>query len=116
VTPGERRYAREVAQLGQRARPQAPLALVVAAMALTVSGAACGARFGDSRRDVRDRLVEDLTSPGIPPELAACVVDGFIETRSDDQLQDFIDRAELTDEERDELSRLRRACADPGGG
>lgn len=69
---------------------------------------ACSSAPG--RDQARDDLVEQLVDQGLPSAIAACVVDRFFAAHSDDELEEFYDRDELTDDELTEFARLGREC------
>jgi hypothetical protein len=63
------------------------------------------------RDTARDGLVGQLVDEGgLSRAVAECVVDGFFENRSTDELRAFFEREELTDSERAEFARLGQRC------
>jgi len=86
--------------------------VVRALSALALSFALFGCA-SSGRDDARDGLVDQLvTEGGITRSVAECVVDGFFEDRSSDELNEFFDRDELTEDERAEFVRLGQECTD----
>jgi len=82
---------------------------VLSALALSFALVACAS---SGRDDARDGLVDQLVSEGrISRSIAQCVVDGFFEDRSTDDLREFFERDELTDAEQAEFARLGEQCA-----
>ena len=64
------------------------------------------------RDEVRDALVDQLVDEGgLDRSVAECVIDGFFEDRSSDELNEFFNREELTEDEREEFIRLGEECA-----
>ena len=64
-----------------------------------------------ARDTARDGLVDQLVDEGgLSRSVAECVVDGFFEDRTTDELRQFFERAELTAAERDEFARLGEQC------
>ena len=80
--------------------------LVVLVTATTAAG--CGSQ---QRDEARDSLVQQLEDGGLDPQTAECVVAGFFEGKSNEQLEGFFDRAELTAEEAAEFAALGQRCA-----
>lgn len=75
---------------------------------LAVALVACGS----ARDEARDGLVNQLVSEGgLSRSVAECVVDGFFEDRTTDELREFFERDELTDAEQAEFVRLGQACS-----
>ncbi len=75
---------------------------------LLVAVVACAS----ARDTARDGLVSQLVDEGgLSRSVAECVVDGFFEDRTTDELREFFERAVLTDAERDEFARLGQQCA-----
>ena len=85
------------------------LALVVSFAVLAGCSRDDGGRAGAIAEFV-DQLVEE---GGVPRDLAECIADGFFESRSNDEINEFVERAELTDDERAEFARLTEQCAAP---
>lgn len=48
---------------------------------------------------------------GLSRSVAECVVDGFFEERTTDELREFFERDELTDAEEAEFVRLGQQCS-----
>ena len=66
---------------------------------------------GSARDEARDGLVNQLVNDGgLSRSVAECVVDGFFEDRTTDELREFFERDELTEAERAEFVRLGQAC------
>jgi hypothetical protein len=65
-----------------------------------------------ARDTARDGLVDQLVNDGgLSRSVAECVVDGFFEDRTTDELREFFDRDELTDAEQAEFVRLGQECS-----
>jgi hypothetical protein len=81
---------------------------VVALAVMLPLVAACGR--GADRNDARDDFVQQLVDNDFDRDMAECVVDAFFHGRTDQELQAFLDRDELTDDERTEFANLAVAC------
>ena len=65
-----------------------------------------------ARDSARDGLVDQLVNEGgLSRAVAECVVDGFFEDRTTDELREFFDRDELTAAEQAEFVRLGQQCS-----
>lgn len=81
----------------------------VLALGLTAASLA-GCAKGAARERARQDLIDQLVDGGLDRTLADCVVEGFFAERTDDELQAFIARPELTGAERAEFARLGESC------
>lgn len=82
-----------------------------AAAVLVIAMSACGS---NGRNDARNDLIDQLVESGLDRTIADCVVTGFFDERSDQELKDFFDRPALTDDERADFARLTEACTSLG--
>ena len=91
-------------------RPPAAVLLLCGLATLTL---VAGCR-PSSRERARAEFIEQLTTEGgVPADLAECVADGFLGSRSTEEMQAFFERPELTAEEADEFARLAEECTTP---
>lgn len=60
---------------------------IAVVLGLLVIGGGCGE--SDDRREAKRTLTEQLVDGGLPAELAECVVDGFFQVRTDEDLRAF---------------------------
>ncbi len=73
--------------------------------------AACGSR-GLSRGQLYDRYVDDLTTSGVPHDVAQCVIDHLFDPMSDAQLRAFNTKGDsLSAEQMDQVRRLAAQCS-----
>jgi len=84
------------------------MAGVVMALVVGVGVAGCGE--GPGRTQARANLIEQLVGEGLTDSIATCIVDAFFEGKSDDELQAFYARKQLTDGERAEFVSLGARC------
>lgn len=68
---------------------------------------ACASTRDRAHDDLVDQLVDE---GGLDRSVADCVVDGFFEHRSTEELKAFFERDGLTEAERLEFARLGDAC------
>lgn len=79
-------------------------------VALTTMSSLTGCR-PSARETARAEFIEQLTTEGgVPAELAECVADGFLDTRTTEEMKAFFERPELTSAEADEFARLAEDC------
>lgn len=78
--------------------------------ALVVIGSLVGCGGGWARSQANDDFVDQLVDGGLDRTIAECVVDRFFEGRSDDELESFFDRPEVTEAENEEFAELGQAC------
>jgi hypothetical protein len=83
--------------------------LLVAALAAT----GCGSQ---PRDDARDSLVKQLEDGGLDEDTAECVVAAFFDGKTNEELEGFFDRPQLTPEEAAEFAALGQRCAAEAGG
>ncbi|MEO7369610.1 MAG: hypothetical protein ABI949_10625 [Ilumatobacteraceae bacterium] len=77
-------------------------------VALIVAVAGCSS---NPRDDARHSLVKQLEGRGLDGPTAECVVTAFFDGKSNDELQGFFDRPDLTPEEATEFAELGKQCA-----
>lgn len=86
--------------------PSTPMRRLLPILAVVL--VACGSARDEARDGLVDQLVDD---GGLSRSVAECVVDGFFEDRTTDELREFFERDELTDAEQAEFARLGQACS-----
>ena len=88
------------------------LSLVVSlAVSLAVSFTLVGCA-SSGRDEARDGLVDQLVDEGgLERSVAECVVEGFFDERTTEELREFFERDELTDAEQAEFVLLGEECA-----
>jgi len=77
----------------------------VVALAIVLGG--CG---HSARDDARETLVKQLEDGGLDHRTAECVVTTFFAGKTDDELQGFFQRPQLTPEEAAEFAALGEQC------
>jgi hypothetical protein len=82
-------------------------------VALVTAVAACGSQ---PRDEARDTLVQQLEDGGLDSKTADCVVTAFFADKTDEELQGFFDRPELTPDEAVEFASLGQRCLAQSGG
>ncbi len=87
-----------------------PLAAIAVAAAVALAGCARG---DGGRNDAREEFITQLVDGGLDAGQAECIAESFFETRSNDELNEFFAREELTDDERAEFAALTRVCTVP---
>jgi hypothetical protein len=84
------------------------LFVVPLAVLLALGATSCR---GSSRDDAREEFITQLVDEGgLPPELADCVADRFMASRTDQELKEFFARLELTVAEQDEFAAIAAEC------
>ncbi|MCB0979762.1 MAG: hypothetical protein H6513_07350 [Acidimicrobiaceae bacterium] len=78
-------------------------------LAVLVLPAACS-RGDGGRAKAEAEFTQQLVDGGLDPTVAECVVEKFFDGRTNDELNDFFLRAELTNEERAEFASLTKKC------
>ena len=64
-----------------------------------------------AREKARAEFIEQLTTEGgVPAELAECVADGFLGSRTTEEMKAFFERPELTAAEAAEFARIAEGC------
>ena len=86
-------------------RRSAPAALLL----LLVVPVACS-RGDGGRAKAEAEFTQQLVDGGLDPTVAECVVEKFFDGRTNDELNDFFQRVELTNEERSEFAALTNEC------
>jgi hypothetical protein len=84
-----------------------PLSLTMMLSLLVLPLVACASTRDRAHDDFVDQFVDE---GGLSRTLAECIVDGFFEDRSTEELKEFFDREGLTDAEEQEFTRLGEAC------
>jgi len=81
---------------------------IVSIVVVAVAAVGCASARDTARDGLVNQLVDD---GGLSRSVAECVVDGFFEERTTDELREFFDRDELTQAETEEFARLGQQCA-----
>jgi hypothetical protein len=81
--------------------------VLVVALATTPAFAGCNR---NRRDDAVRSLTEQLVDGGLERDIAECVVERFFAERSNDEIDAFFDRPELTEGEQAEFARLGAEC------
>lgn len=86
------------------------LLVVLLAVTAVVSFAGCSE---SSRGSAQEEFVRQMIDEGgLDPAVAECIADRFFELRTDQDLQEFFEREELTDAESAEFRAIGAACAE----
>ncbi len=86
------------------------LLVVLLAVTAVVSFAGCSK---SSRGSAQEEFVRQMIDEGgLDPAVAECIADRFFELRTDQDLQEFFEREELTDAESAEFRAIGAACAE----
>ena len=103
---GDGDHARAVRPL--TAVPSTPMRRLPILAVVLVALVACGSARDEARDGLVNQLVDD---GGLSRSVAECVVDGFFEDRTTDELREFFERDEHTNAEQAEFVRLGQACS-----
>ena len=83
----------------------------VGLLAVVAVGLGACSRDDGGRDRARAEFTQQLVDTGLEPEQAACIVDKFFEGRTNDELNEFFETEELTNDERAEFAALTKECA-----
>ena len=83
----------------------------VGLLAVMAVGLVACSRDDGGRDRARAEFTQQLVDTGLEPGQAACIVDKFFEGRTNDELNEFFETEELTNDERAEFAALTKECA-----